>query len=271
MTPVQHAHDAAGSAPIHIRDITGKDLRAALADGWEDFKDKRGDILIIGFAYPIIGLLLVMLAMGYSLIPVLFPLAAGISILGPAVAAGFYELARRRERGMDSSWRHFFDVFAGQAFAPLAALTLFLAVLFLLWLGAAWTIYNNTLGPLDPKSIGEFTQLLFTTSEGWTMIVGGNLVGLAFAAIVLTVSAVSFPMIVDKAVDVGTAVETSVRATARNPVSMSKWGLIVAILLFLGSIPMFIGLAIVLPWLGYATWHLYTRVVEMEGSSRPSE
>src|SRR3546814_4970445 len=59
-------------------------------------------------------------------------LAAGVSILGPAVAAGFYELARRREQGLDSSWRHFFDVFSGPSFVPLVTLTVFLAVLFLL-------------------------------------------------------------------------------------------------------------------------------------------
>src|SRR3546814_18520173 len=82
------------------------------------------------------GLLLAVLALGYSLLPVVFPLAAGVSILGPAVAAGFYELARRREQGLDSSWRHFFDVFSGPSFVPLVTLTVFLAVLFLLWLGA---------------------------------------------------------------------------------------------------------------------------------------
>src|SRR3546814_7240148 len=87
-------------------------------------------------------------------------LAAGVSILGPAVAAGFYELARRREQGLDSSWRHFFDVFSGPSFVPLVTLTVFLAVLFLLWLGAAWTIFQMTLGSLDPPGIGSFLSLL---------------------------------------------------------------------------------------------------------------
>src|SRR3546814_14250257 len=95
-----HVQPALASAQIHIRDITGSDLRGALADGWDDFKDKRGDIIIIGFAYPVIGLMLAVLALGYSLLPVVFPRAAGVSILGPAVAAGFYELARRREQGL---------------------------------------------------------------------------------------------------------------------------------------------------------------------------
>ncbi len=268
MTPAQNAQGALDHAHIHIRDITGKDLRAALADGWDDFKDKRGDVLIIGFAYPIIGLLLVVLAMGYALIPVLFPLAAGITILGPAVAAGFYELARRRERGLDARWRHFFDVFAGESFGSIASLTLFLALLFLLWLAVAWTIYNLTLGQLAPNSIGNFINLMFTTSEGWSMIIGGNIVGFVFAAVVLTISAVSFPMMVDRPVDAETAVETSVRAMAHNPVTMAKWGLIVAGLLVVGCIPMFVGLAIVLPWLGYSTWHLYTRVVEVDDNLR---
>lgn len=258
----QHAHGTLDSAHIHIRDINGSDLRAALAAGWEDFKSKRGDILIIGFAYPIIGLLLVVLAMGYSLLPVLFPLAAGITLLGPAVAVGFYELARRRELGLDSRWRHFFDVYSSNAFGPISSLTLLLTMIFLLWLGAAWSIYSMTLGRLGPASIGDFITLLFTTTEGWTMMIGGNLVGLMFAAVVLTVSAISFPMLVDKPVELETAVATSARAMAHNPVTMVKWGLIVAAFLVIGSIPMFVGLAIVLPWLGYSTWHLYRRAVD---------
>lgn len=268
MAPIQNVHGAFDASHIHIRDITGKDLRAALADGWEDFKDKRGDILIIGFAYPVIGLLLSVLALGYSLIPILFPLAAGITLLGPAVASGFYELARRRERGLDSRWRHFFDVFASPSFGAISSLTLFLTTLFLLWLGAAWTIYNATLGPDAPESVGSFITQLFTTRDGWALIIGGNIVGFLFAALALTISAVSFPMLVDRPVDLWTAVETSARAVGHNPVTMAKWGLTVAGLLVLGCIPMFVGLAVVLPWLGYSTWHLYTRVVEADDTMR---
>lgn len=264
MTPIQQARTGTTGQAPRIRTIDDSDLRAALADGWADFREKRGDILIVGFAYPVVGLLLSIFALGHRLFPVLFPLAAGITLLGPAVATGFYELARRRERGLDSSWRHFFDVFVQPSFGAIMGLTLFLTLLFLLWLGTAWTVYDATLGLRDPQSVGSFVHLLFTTPEGWSMIVIGNLVGLIFALVTLAISAVSFPMLVDRDVDAWTAVETSVRAMGRNPVAMLKWGFVVAVLLAIGSLPFFVGLAVVLPWLGYATWHLYTRVVEPE-------
>ena len=83
-----------------------------------------------------------------------------------------------------------------------------------------------------------------------------------FALLVLAVSVVSLPMLVDCNIEAGTALDTSMRAFRANFGLMIRWGLIVAVLLVLGSIPLFIGLAVVLPWLGYATWHLYTRLVD---------
>jgi len=103
---------------------------------------------------------------------------------------------------------------------------------------------------------------LFTTREGWTMIVLGNAVGLGFAVLALTLGVVSFPMMVDKAVDPFTAVVTSITAVKDNPQVMATWGLRIAGLLVLGSLPAFVGLAVVLPVVGYASWHLYTRLVE---------
>jgi len=136
-----------------------------------------------------------------------------------------------------------------------------------LWLAAAMAIYqiffvDANLGYRSPGEVGAFLNTLLTTSQGWGLIIVGNLVGLAFAVITLMINVVSFPMAVDQP-DVGaaTTIETSIRAFVRNPLPMLGWGLIVAVLLVIGSIPLFVGLAVVLPVLGYATWHLYTRVV----------
>ena len=111
-------------------------------------------------------------------------------------------------------------------------------------------------------SFNAFMQEVFTTSHGWGMIIVGNLVGLGFAFVVLALSVVSLPMLVDREVSVGTAVRTSLRAFRENKGPMLRWGLTVAVLLVLGSIPFFVGLAVVLPVLGYATWHLYTRLID---------
>jgi uncharacterized membrane protein len=253
---------------IPVRKIGFDDVKWALSQGWQDFLGLRGDLLFVGILYPFVGFIAVLVALNQSLLPLIFPLAAGISLLGPLVAAGFYEMARRRELGQDIRWRHFFDVFAGPAAVPLLALGLVLAGLFVLWLAAAMSIYqiffvDPNLGFRSPGAAGAFIHTLLTTSQGWGLIIVGNLVGLGFAVVALMVSVVSFPMAVDQPeLGAATTIETSIRAFVRNPLQMLGWGLIVAVLLVIGSIPLFVGLAVVLPLLGYSTWHLYTRVVE---------
>jgi len=244
-----------------VRRIVTSDLNWALAEGWKDFQAKRGDLIFLGLLYPIICGVAVALAFNEPLLPLFFPLVAGLSIAGPAVASGFYELARRRGEGRDASWRYFVDPLNGRSRWPLALLTLGLAVLFVAWLGVAYAIYVVTFGANAPMRVGDFFGRLFTTGEGWQLIVLGNLAGAAFAVVTLVVAVVSFPMVVDKPVDAVTALRTSIKAARENPREVFGWGLRVAGLLLLGLLPAAIGLAVVLPWLGYSTWHLYTRLV----------
>ena len=249
---------------IAVRTIGFDDLRIALAQGWEDFLYKRGDLVFVGFIYPVAVLLAAIYVSHASVLPLMFPLVAGSVLLGPVVASGFYELARRRERHLDTRWHHFFDVLHSPAAPSLIGLTGVLLLLFVLWLYAAWLIYSATLGASGAGMIGsvsDFLNAVLTTAEGWLMMVIGNLVGLAFAAVVLAVSVVSFPMLVDRPVGMAIAIRTSVRLARKNPVTVAAWGLIVVGLLVLGALPALVGLAVVLPVLGYATWHLYTRAV----------
>lgn len=245
-----------------VRRITTSDLSWALATGWQDFRDKRGDLMFIGLIYPFICVLAVVVTFNEPLLPLLFPLVAGLSIAGPAVASGFYELARRKEEGLDSTWWHFLDPLKGRSREPLATLTVGLGAVFVAWLVAAYAIYAATFGATTPLRVADIAGRLFTTSEGWSLIVLGNVAGLGFAIVTLIFSVASFPMVVDKPVDAVTAVRTSIAAFGRNPGVLLGWGLRVAALLALGLIPAAIGLAVVLPWLGYSTWHLYTRLVE---------
>jgi uncharacterized membrane protein len=249
------------SQPAAVRRITAADLDWALRAGWDDFRAKRGDLLLVPMIYPIAGFIAAALAFNAELFPLIFPLVAGLSILGPAVAAGFYELARRRESNADDSWWHFLDPLKRHSRMPIIVLTMMLAGLFLAWLAAAWAIYGATLGRIGPATPDVFLHNLFTTSEGWTMIVVGNLVGAVFALVTLALSVVSFPMVVDKDVDALAAVQTSIAAVTESPVVMVCWGVTVGLILVAGALPLFIGLAVALPVLGYATWHLYTRVV----------
>lgn len=244
-----------------VRKIGLHDLRIVLGQGWQDFLSKRGDLIFIGLFYPIAIVVAALYALDASLYPLMFPLFSGAVLLGTPAASGFYELARRRELGLDSRWRHFFDVLRSPALPSIMGLTTIVAMLFLLWMGVAWFIYSRTVGLEPPPTVGAFIEALFTTSRGWTMIIVGNLAGLVFAIVTLAITAVSFPMLVDKPVDWETAAHTSIRVVRKNPVTMAVWGLIVVGFLILGALPALAGLAVVLPLLGYATWHLYTRAV----------
>ena len=259
MPTIQNATSMPGLP--EIRRIDTGDLRWALREGWKDFLDKRGDLIVIGPLYPIICLVAAVVTFNDPLLPLFFPLVAGVSIAGPAVASGFYELARRREEGLDSSWWHFLDPLNGRSRLPLAMLTGGLAALFIGWLITAYAIYAVTFGADAPMHVSDFFGRLFTTRAGWELIILGNLAGFCFAVATLVFSVVSFPMVVDKPVDAELAVRTSLAAVRKNPGAVSGWGLRVAALLLLGLIPLAVGLAVVLPWLGYATWHLYTRLV----------
>jgi uncharacterized membrane protein len=251
-----------GTAGIPVRTITGSDLRASLRDGWNDFLAMRGDLIFVGLLYPLIGIVAATVTLGGALIPLFFPIAAGIGLLGPIVAVGFYELARRREQGLDSRWTHFLDVRKRPSADGLASVTVLLVSIFGLWLIVAASLYVALWGLHAPGSMGDFLARLFGTPEGWALIIAGNLIGLGFAALVIAISVVSLPMLVDQDVNASTAISTSIRATRANKGMTARWGIIVAALLVLGSIPIFIGLAVVLPWLGYSTWHLYTRLVD---------
>ena len=259
---------AAADAAVPIRTISSADLNAALRAGWDDFLAMRGDLIFVGLLYPLIGLVAATIFIGGALLPLLFPIIAGVGLLGPVAAIGFYELARRREDGLASNWSHFLDVRKRPAADEIATVAALLAGIFALWLLAAGGLYIALWGAEYPASVSAFVTRLFTTTEGWALIIIGNLIGLAFAALVLATSVVSLPMLVDRDVSASDAVETSVRATRKNPAVMTRWGVIVAALLVAGSIPLFLGLAVVLPWLGYSTWHLYERLV---GRAAPRE
>lgn len=247
---------------VPIRRIGSGDLNAALADGWRDFMSMRGDIIFLALLYPLIGIVAAVATMGGPLLPLFMPIAAGVGLLGPVAAVGFYEMARRREMGLHSNWPHFLDVRKRPSFDEIAFVTGLLLAIFALWLFAAGALYVLLFGWTEPASVGAFLENVFTTARGWAMIIIGGLIGAAFAAVVLAISVVSMPMLVDCDVSAAEAVRTSIRASRENAGAMLRWGVIVTALLVAGSIPLFIGLAVVLPWLGYSTWHLYTRLVD---------
>ena len=250
-----------GRAPPAVRRIAVADLRDVLARGFDDFGAYRADVIFLCVIYPIVGLLLARLVVGYEVLPLLFPIASGFALIGPVAAVGLYEMSRRREQGIGTGWADAFAVMRAPAIGAIVVLAALLFGLFCLWLFAAFLIYTVTLGPDQPVSATAFLRDALTTPAGWTMIVVGCGVGFLFALVALVISVVSFPLLLDRNVGVVTAIATSVRAVLTNPGPMAMWGLIIAGSLVIGAIPLLVGLAIVLPVLGHATWHLYRKVV----------
>ena len=265
-----HSHVIAGEglgrAHPKIRTIHLADLKDALARGWDDFTAMPSHAVFLCLIYPVVGFVIFRLVLGANVLPLLFPLAAGFALIGPLAALGLYEMSRRREQGLDVSWKHALDVFRSPSLAAIIALGLMLVAIFLTWLAVAQAIYVANFGYVPAASMPDFVHQVFSTPAGWTLAIVGNGIGFLFAVLVLTLSVVSFPLLLDRDVGIATAILTSVRAVLANPAIMAAWGLIVAALLFAGSLPAFFGLAVVVPVLGHATWHLYRRVVEPDGT-----
>ena len=247
--------------PIVVRTIGAADLKDALVKGFDDFKAMPTFALFLVIIYPIIGLVLFRVVFGHDLLPLAFPLIAGFALLGPLAAIGLYQMSRLREQGLGVSLEAL-KLHRHASIGAIVTLGIVLLAIFFAWLVTAQAIYHLIFGNAVPASIAEFARQVFTTSAGWTLIFVGCGVGFVFATVVLTISVMSFPMLLDKNVDAATAVRTSVRAVLANPMTMARWGLVVAGGLVIGSLPFLIGLAIVLPVLGHSTWHLYRKVVE---------
>lgn len=248
--------------PIVIRRIGPAELRRSLAQGIDDFARRPSHLVFLGLIYPIVGFLLAQAALGGEWVMMLFPIMAGFALLGPFAAIGIYEISRRRESGADTSWRHAFGVLRSPARWSILLLGAILMALFVAWLASAMAIYRWAFGDYQPAGLFELLQRVLTTPEGWALIVAGNGVGFLFALVTLAISVVSFPLLLDRKVDAFTAMGVSLRAIRGNPGSMALWGLVVAAALAAGSLPLFVGLAVVVPVLGHATWHLYRKVVE---------
>jgi uncharacterized membrane protein len=259
-----HVGETWGVPAPSVRRITYSDLRRALTLGYRDFTAYRGDVFFLLLLYPVLSFLLARVAFGMSLLPLLFPFASGLIILGPVAAVGLYEMSRQREHRQKINWFNGFEVIYRPAFGSILLLSLLLVAIFALWLAAAWGIFLHTVGPIGPTSVGAFVHDVLATDAGHAMIVIGIGVGFLFAMVAMVISVVSLPLLVDHDVGLDSAVKTSFRAVTANPLPIAAWSGIVVLGLIIGAVPLFLGLVVILPVLGHATWHLYQKLVERE-------
>lgn len=244
-----------------IETISFADLGTALRRGAEDFWAKPSHYALLILIYPIMGIVLTVWMNGFHTWPLLYPLVGGFALIGPVAALPLYEISRRREAGEDPSWRDAMKVIRSPAIGSILALGTMLFVLFTLWLTSAQFLYESLFGASPPQTFAGLLSQVLAEPGGMTLAIIGTAIGACFALVVLCTTVVAFPLLLDRDTGAYVAVETSFRAVMHNLVPMLAWGVIVGAAIFLGALTLFVGLAVILPILGHATWHLYRRVV----------
>lgn len=243
-----------------VRPIAFGDVAEALIEGLRDFQAAPLYGMALGALYCIAGIAIVLSVTTLGMSYLAYPLAAGFTLLGPFVAVGFYAISRKREAGGAAN---FSDIRAAMTSRPeigwMAFVTLFI---FIMWMYQARFLMALFFGlNASFSSLPQFITVLLTTTEGLIFLLVGNIIGACLAIVLFSLTVVSFPLLLDRDVDCVTAMITSVRAVVRSPAPLLAWALVIVVLLLLAALPFFLGLIVVLPILGHATWHLYRRII----------
>lgn len=247
-----------------VRRIAVKDVSEALVAGIRDFQAAPLFGLLFGSFYALGGILMVLSVRSLGIPWLAYPLAAGFMLIAPFVATGLYEVSRRREAGEPLGLASVLSVVwaqRGRELAWMAFVTLFVMIM---WLYQVRLLLALFLGFQSFASVEEFIRVVLTTNEGLMFLLVGHLVGAVLSAILFSLTVVSFPLLLERDVDFVTAMITSVRAVAQNPAVMLGWAAVIVALTAVALAPFFLGLLLVLPVLGHATWHLYRRLVAPE-------
>jgi len=262
MTDVTPSQPQAARSPQPIlRKLSVPDVVEAFAEGLRDFQAAPFYGLFFGAIYAAGGLLMLVTATrgGYGYL--VYPLAAGFALIGPFVATGLYEVSRRRESGEPLSFTAILACISRQGGRELGWMALVTIFVFIVWMYQVRLLIALFLGVLSFTTVQQFVSVVFTTPEGWVFLAVGHVVGAILAVALFSITVVSFPLLLDRDVDFVTAMITSVRTVTLNPVPMLGFAAVVIALTLAALLPLFLGLIVVLPVLGHATWHLYRRAI----------
>ena len=240
------------------RTLSEADLRAVLHQGWDDFRAAPAFGLFFALVY-VLGGLGLWFGLGAAGQPVWFiPIAAGFPLFAPFAAIGLYEVSRRREAGEPLNWPPVLSALKGRGDGQLALIAVMVLIVFGFWIILARGVFAIFMAQ---SGIGGASLALLGSGSGIMMLIIGSIIGALVALALFSITVVSLPMLMDRNVDFITAIIVSMEAVRSNPQTMLKWAGIIAVGLFAAMLPLFLGLFIVLPVLGHATWHIYRRVV----------
>lgn len=246
-------------APVTVaRDLKLDDLRTAVAAGWQDFRAYPAFGLFFAAIYVVAGLFLYFVQFARGDFVWFVPAAAGFPLLAPFAAVGLYEVSRRREAGLPLTWASILGAMRGRGDEQILSMGVIVFVAFGFWLMLAHGIFAVFMAEAGAETKG---LTVFLTGAGLVMLMVGGIVGALMALAFYAITVVSLPLLVDREVDFITAIIVSLATIRSNRVVMLIWAALIAISLFFAMLPLFLGLLVVLPVLGHATWHLYRRVV----------
>lgn len=243
-----------------INEVDVSDLKASLALGWQDFRRAPLYGLVFSAVYVLGGWLITWAMTTKGQVWWTLPASAGFPILGPFIACGYYEISRRLEAGERLSVGEVFGVILRQKDRQIPAIAAVIVVYFLFWNFLSHMIFALFLGHATMTNVST-SLAVFLSPQGLMMLAFGTAVGAAFATLLFCLTVVSLPMLLDREVDFVTAMLTSFALVRENPRVMLGWGALIAVCLFVGMVPAFLGLFVVLPLFGHASWHLYRRAI----------
>ncbi|MGL4487936.1 MAG: DUF2189 domain-containing protein [Rhizobiaceae bacterium] len=244
-----------------VQALTFDDLRRAVSRGMADFAAKPQFGLAIGAACALFGVAIVACIRWLNMPWMIYPFAIGFPLVGPFLAVGLYEVSRRLQAGEPVTWEAILSRIWVQRGRELSWMAFVVMFVMWVWIYQVRLLMALFLGRQSFSTLPKFIDVVTTTPEGLWFLAIGHIVGAALAIILFSITVVSIPLLMERNLDMVTAMITSVKAVLASPVVMIGWGIAVTLMIILASLPLFLGLVIVLPILGHATWHIYKRAV----------
>lgn len=248
-----------------VRSVRSGDIAAALKAGLRDFVRAPWFGLLFGSIYAAGGLLILAALLWFDMTWMIIPVAIGFPLVGPFVAVGLYEVSRRLAAGQKLRWADVLLVVVRQRERQLGWMAFVVLFIFWVWIYQVRLLLALFLGSKSFATIGAFAETVTTTPEGLGFLIVGTCVGAGLAFVLFSATVIAMPLLLERDIDIVSAMIVSFTTVFRNPVAMIGWGLVITALTVLAMLPAFLGIVVVLPVLGHATWHLYDRAIVRDG------